>query len=119
MRSCALFGIVGCLATSGFVVPSYINDHSMAPTVLPTGRQAVPRDSLLDQQEQRTIAVDDRLAATAGLAVGDAVVLSAQSGEASDTEHVRVGAILEPSADPAAIARSDYRIRMHLDQLQS
>jgi putative ABC transport system permease protein len=44
-------------------------------------------------------------------------VLAAQPGAAGDT--VRVAAITEPSADPSEVSRQEYRVRMHLDQLQS
>jgi len=65
----------------------------------------------------RTIAIDDRLAADAGLHVGDRVVVSAVPGGPGDT--VVIGAIVAQSADPSEIARDEYRIRMHLDQLQA
>ncbi len=65
----------------------------------------------------RTIAIDERLAADAGLRVGDRVVLSAEPGAAGDT--VVVGALLARRADPSEIARGDYRVLLHLDHLQS
>ncbi|MFM8301244.1 MAG: ABC transporter permease [Gemmatimonadota bacterium] len=69
-------------------------------------------------QGLRTIAVDERLATASGLAIGDSVRLvpmaSAPSGQ-----WVRIGAITRRSADPSEIARSEYRVRLHLDQLQS
>ena len=68
-------------------------------------------------QQARTIAIDSRLAADAGLHVGDLVVLAAQPGEGGDT--VRVAAITRPNADPSEVAHQEYRVRMHLDQLQS
>jgi len=64
----------------------------------------------------RTIAVDARLAAAAGLRVGDRVVVAANPGAAGDT--VVVGAILARRADPSEITRNAYQVRMHLDQLQ-
>lgn len=69
------------------------------------------------QRDVRTIAIDARLAADAGLTLGDLVVLSAQPGEPGDT--VRIAAITKPSADPSDVSRQEYRVRMHLDQLQS
>jgi putative ABC transport system permease protein len=66
---------------------------------------------------QRTIAIDERLAADAGLRVGDRVVLAAEPGSAAG-DTVRVGAILRRRADPSEVARSEYRIRTHLDHLQ-
>ena len=67
--------------------------------------------------EVRTIAIDARLAADARINIGDLVVLTAQPGDAGDT--VRVAAITKPSADPSEVSRQEYRVRMHLDQLQS
>ncbi len=64
----------------------------------------------------RTIAIDSRLAADAGLKIGDAVVVIAQPGERGDS--VRIAAITSPSADPSEVSRQEYRVRMHLDQLQ-
>ena len=65
----------------------------------------------------RTIAVDERLAADAGLRVGDLVVLAAEPGRANG-DTVRISAIVRRRADPSEVARSEYRIRMHLGQLQ-
>jgi putative ABC transport system permease protein len=65
----------------------------------------------------RTIAIDARLAADAGIRVGDRVVVTDKPGGAGDT--VVVGAIIGRLADPSEIARGDYLVRMHLDQLQS
>ena len=64
----------------------------------------------------RTIAIDARLAADAGLRVGDTVTVAAAPGMAG--EMVVIGALLERGTDPSEIARDDYRVRMHLDQLQ-
>jgi putative ABC transport system permease protein len=66
--------------------------------------------------QHRTIALDARLAQRAGLAVGDTVVLSAMPSAAGDT--VVIAALTGRRADPAEIARAEYRVRMHLDQLQ-
>ncbi len=68
------------------------------------------------QQGPRTIAIDERLAADAELRVGDRVVVAAEPGAAGDT--VVVGAIVRRRADPSEIARSEYRVRLHLDHLQ-
>jgi len=65
----------------------------------------------------RTIAIDARLAARSALAVGDLLVLAAESGEPGDT--VRVAAITARAADPSEISRSDFRVRVHLDHLQA
>jgi len=69
--------------------------------------------------QPRTIAIDEAFAEAAGLRVGDQLTLSAKPGsEQSETESVVVGAIFERSADPSEIARGDYKVRLHLDQLQ-
>ena len=66
---------------------------------------------------ERTIAIDERLASDAGVRVGDRVVLAAEPGStAGDT--VRIAAIVRRTADPSEVARSEYRIRLHLDHLQ-
>ena len=69
------------------------------------------------QPAPRTIAIDERLAADAGISLGDRVTVSAQPGAAA-LDTVVVSAIVKRSADPAEIARSEYRIHMHLDHLQ-
>jgi putative ABC transport system permease protein len=67
----------------------------------------------------RTIAVDEAFADAARLAVGDTVSISARPGsEASAGEMVVVGGVYMRSADPSEVARGDYKIRLHLDQLQ-
>ncbi len=65
----------------------------------------------------RGIAIDERLAADAGLVVGDIVELAPTPRAAG--ERVRIDAIVRRGADPSEIARADYRIRMHLDHLQT
>jgi putative ABC transport system permease protein len=72
---------------------------------------AVPQDSV------RKIAIDERLAADAGLHLGDRVSLSAVAGDTG--QRAVIGAILRRGADPAEIARGEYKIRLHLTQLQS
>lgn len=69
-------------------------------------------------QGLRTITIDERLATASGLAVGDSVRL-APMASAPSGQWVRIGAITRRSADPSEIARSEYRVRLHLDQLQS
>ena len=67
----------------------------------------------------RTIAVDEAFADAARLSVGDTVSISARPGsEATAGEPVVIGAIYARSADPSEVARGDYKVRMHLDQLQ-
>ncbi len=72
--------------------------------------------ALLALQNPRTIAIDQRLAEDAKIHIGEKLVVSPKPGGSGDT--VIVGAILERTADPSEIARSEYQIRMHLDQLQ-
>jgi putative ABC transport system permease protein len=64
----------------------------------------------------RGIAVDARLADDFGLRPGSIVRLSGKPGEAGDS--VEVAAVFERKADPAEVARREYRIRTHLDHLQ-
>ena len=73
--------------------------------------------TLIQQQSPRTIAIDERLADDARIAIGDKLVVSAKPG-ANDGDTVIVSAIVKRSADPSDIARSEYVVRMHLDQLQ-
>jgi putative ABC transport system permease protein len=70
------------------------------------------------QAPLRSITIDERLAARAGLAVGDTVVIAAQAGAGGAAERVTVAAITRRTADPSEIARSEYRVRLHLDHLQ-
>ena len=81
------------------------------------------------QAQARTIAVGADLAADAGIRVGDTVVVSARPGGGLDTagaageaghavDTVVVSAIVERRADPSEISRNDYRVRLHLDQLE-
>jgi putative ABC transport system permease protein len=66
---------------------------------------------------ERTIAIDERLASDAGIRVGDRVVLAPEPGSASG-DTARVSAIVRRRADPSEVARSEYRVRLHLDHLQ-
>jgi putative ABC transport system permease protein len=73
-------------------------------------------DTLPPRRPPRTIAVDERLAADLRLSIGDRVILARAPGAAGDT--VVVGALAKRRADPSEVARGEYRIRTHLDQLQ-
>lgn len=64
----------------------------------------------------RGIAIDARMAEDLGLAVGARVRISAKPGEPGDS--ATIAAIYERKADPAEVARREYRVRLHLDQLQ-
>ena len=74
-------------------------------------------DSTPPRHAPRTVAIDERLAADAGLRVGDRIVLSSTPGANGDT--VAVAALVRRRADPSEVARADYRVRTHLDELQS
>jgi putative ABC transport system permease protein len=78
-----------------------------------------PTSDLRPPTRFRTIAIDERLAADAGLRVGDRVVLSATPGGASGGDTVVIAALVRQGADPSEVARAEYRVRLHLDQLQS
>jgi putative ABC transport system permease protein len=73
-------------------------------------------DSLPPGRPVRTIAVDERLAADAGVHLGDRVVLSATPGLPGDT--MIVAALVRRGTDPAEVARGDYRVHVHLGDLQ-
>lgn len=68
----------------------------------------------------RTIAIDSRLAADSHIRVGDRVVIAGQpgNGAAGRGDTVIVVGIVEPGTDPSEIARDEYRVRVHLSQLQ-
>ena len=64
----------------------------------------------------RDVAIDVRMAEDLGLHVGSMVQLSARPGEPG--ERAIVAAIVQRRADPAEVARAEYRIRLHLDHVQ-
>jgi len=74
-------------------------------------------DSTPPRRPPRTIAVDERLAADGGVRLGDRLVLSSSPGGLGDT--VVVSAVVRRRADPSEVAPAEYRVRMHLDHLQS
>jgi putative ABC transport system permease protein len=83
---------------------------------------AVPHAALRAQSAQRiSIAIDERLADDAHLRVGDRVVLSAKpgAGMAGVGDTAVVAAITKQGADPSEVARDDYRVRLHLGDLQA
>jgi len=83
----------------------------LSPANVPVNAQVAPPHA------HRSIAIDERLADDAALHVGDVVVLAPAPGEPGDT--AMISAITRADADPAEIARSEYRVRLHLDQLQA
>lgn len=64
----------------------------------------------------RGIAIDTRMAEDLGLRVGSIVRVSASPGVPGDS--ARIDAIVERRADPSEVARSEYRVRLHLPHLQ-
>jgi putative ABC transport system permease protein len=75
-------------------------------------------DSVPPHRAPRTVAIDERLAADAGLKVGDRLFLSSAPGGSGPGDSVVVAALVKRRADPSEVARREYRVRMHLDQLQ-
>ncbi len=112
---CASVGLLSAGAQSA-------EAQSVAPRGLQTPRDTVigaPRAPLAPGRQAppvRGIAVDERLGADHGISVGDTVRLSAEAGTLG--ELVRVDALVRRAADPSEVARSEYRVRLHLDQLQ-
>jgi putative ABC transport system permease protein len=89
----------------------------VAPLLVPSAASGQRIDSLAPHAGvERTIAIDERLAADAGIRIGDRLVVSATPGGLGDT--VRVAAIVARRADPSEVARAEYRVRLHLDHLQ-
>ena len=70
------------------------------------------------RQVPRGIAIDERLAADAGLRVGDRVVLAARPGAGAAGDTAVVDALVRRAADPSEVARGEYQIRLHLTHLQ-
>ena len=74
-------------------------------------------DTVRLQRPPRSIAIDERMAADAGIRLGDRLILSTTPGGVGDS--VVVSALVRRRADPSEVARAEYRVRMHLDELQS
>lgn len=66
---------------------------------------------------RRGIAIDVRMAEDLGLRPGSVVRLSGTPGVAGDS--VEIAAVFERKADPAEVARREYRIRTHVGHLQA
>ena len=73
-------------------------------------------DSAPPSRPLRSIAIDERLAADAGLRPGDRVRLGSDPSAPSDS--AVVAAITARGTDPSEIARGEYHVRMHLGDLQ-
>jgi putative ABC transport system permease protein len=74
-------------------------------------------DSSPPRAAPRTIAIDERFAADAPIRLGERIVLSSTPAGPGDT--VVVSAFVRRPPDPSQVARRDYRVRVHLDELQS
>jgi putative ABC transport system permease protein len=75
-------------------------------------------DTTPPHRAPRSVAIDERLAADAGVRVGDRLWLSSAPGGGGAGDSVVVAALVKRRADPSEVARAEYRVRMHLDQLQ-
>jgi putative ABC transport system permease protein len=73
-------------------------------------------DSTPATRPLRQVTIDERLAADAGLKVGDRIRLGRDAAHATDS--AIVVAIVGRGADPSEVARGDYQMRMHLGDLQ-
>lgn len=80
-------------------------------------RAQAPSAATGERRALRTIAIDERLVRDKGIHVGDTLELSATPGGAG--EQAIVSAVVRRSADPSEVARAEYRVRLHLDQLQT
>lgn len=74
-------------------------------------------DSTPIRHAPRTIAIDERLASDLALSIGDRLVIADKPGGFGDT--TIISALVRRRADPSEVARAEYRVRMHLDELQS
>src|SRR5512143_451720 len=74
-------------------------------------------DSTPARHPPRSIAIDERLASDAHIKLGDRLVIATTPGGSGDS--VVVSAIVRRRADPSEVARAEYRVLMHLDELQS
>lgn len=105
IRTRPMRGVVCAVLALGFpMVGAAQGDTLRSPTY---GRQA---------PAVRGIAIDVRMAEDLALRPGSRVRLSAVPGSPGDL--VEVAAVFERRADPAEVARREYRIRTHLDHLQ-
>ena len=110
LRALARSAVVAVLMSTMVSAAAQKGWAQSVPSVLsPTyGREAPP---------VRGIAIDTRMAEDLGLSVGDTVQVGATPGAPS--ARVVIAAVYERRADPAEVARSEYRVRVHLDQLQA
>lgn len=109
IRSCAVLSAMIGLAL--VTAPATLRSQATSP--LPALSSSYGRTP----PNIRGIAIDERMAADLVLHVGDTIRLGARPGEPG--ERVRIAAVFQRRADPAEVARREYKIRLHLDQLQS
>jgi putative ABC transport system permease protein len=94
--------------------PSSLRAQSPRDTII--GTPVAPLTPGRVAPSVRGIAIDERIAQDAGVRVGDTLRLAAEAG--TPGELVVVDALVRRSADPSEVARSEYRVRLHLDHLQ-
>jgi len=82
------------------------------------GARPGPRGIAGARPGPRGIAIDERLAADHGLRLGDRVVVASRAGASGAVDTAVVVAFVKRTADPSEVARREYRVRLHLGQLQ-
>jgi putative ABC transport system permease protein len=113
----AALGTAALWTTAPFRAAAVIALLSFAPcTAAPLSAQTID-SAPTHPTAVRSIALDARMASDASLRLGDTVRVSAAPNDTA-AERVVVSALLARRADPSEIARSEYRARVHLDQLQ-
>lgn len=99
------------LSTAGAVL------IAVALAIALTVPRASAQSAASPPSQLRTVAIDERLALDQQIHVGDTVVVAASPEAAGDS--VIISAITRRGADPSEVARNEYRVRLHLDQLQT
>jgi putative ABC transport system permease protein len=89
---------------------------SQSPAPPPASVPATPAT----RPAARSIAIDERFAEDEHLRVGDRIIISGTPGAAAagSGDTVVIVAITRQGADPSEIARDEYRVRLHLTDLQ-
>ncbi|WP_158514869.1 ABC transporter permease [Gemmatimonas phototrophica] len=105
IRMAARVALAILLVAAGAAPAQGQGDSALSPTY---GRRA---------PALRGIAVDVRMAEDFGLRPGSVVRLSGTPGVPGDS--VQIAAVFERKADPAEVARREYRIRTHVGHLQA
>jgi putative ABC transport system permease protein len=115
-RSLLLVAVASALLHAGLASPSLAQSAPAAGALAPHNAAVDPRGQTRIATPLRTIAIEERLAADRGLHLGDTVEISATPGAGGD--RVIIAAIVKRGADPSEVARAEYKVRLHLDQLQ-